>query len=192
MEKGLYILESIYIDKNPLFSTIDNKNLYNFCKDNKIYTFNDLLVFNVENNKDTNLKLEINGLKDLIKFKYFGLVNIKLISILNYTYIEKKLTKNEFMTYIDKTLKIFRSLGFSYKEAYILMKCAEQNNNLPIKDIINEILKPENINLYLDIENEFKNKCLLLYEYYNFYKKTINYDKKKCLILKEKYNYFKY
>ena len=182
MEKGLYILESIYIDKNPLFSTIDNKNLYNFCKDNKIYTFKDLLVFNVEKNKDTNLKLEINGLKDLIKFKYFGLININMINILNYTYTENKITKNEFMTYIEKTIKIFRRLGFSYQESYILMKCAEQNINLTIEEIINEILKSEYNSLCLNINKEFKNKCLLLCDYYKFNEKTNYKDKEKRLI----------
>lgn len=173
------------IDKIDIFSTglfkVPYSNMYKFCLLNEIDTVGKLFNF-IENFEFEHTKLvnnELIGIIDLLKYKYlFFKMDVDLI-------LNSKFIKQDYLVfsgkidwYRSKQIRLFRRLGFTKEEGRLFILYADKiENNLNVGECL--ILFFENFDKnvpyqpkgYYDV---FKNKIILLIDYFKRYSKLYN------------------
>lgn len=176
-------LDNKYIYFNKLFISNNDYELLNYCKEHRLFTIKDFLLYFYKNDlqiKNEKFKLQIEGIVDLLVFKYYGIINKNILEILNSNFDDISFSGKELYTeYLNNNSKIFRRLGLNEKESIAVISYCNKFKNYTIKDILSEYINSLNLIMYYDKFDNYK--FLLISECINSISNDLNNFCKKSI-----------
>lgn len=139
-----------------------------YCDVNGLVTVSNFLEFYYRSDKSSKNELEIDGLVDLLNYKYFNIVDEKYLEVLDKIF-DYDLSRGYEKWRLKSDLNLLRRLGLNSLEVKSFYYFANSFKGIKIIDIIGEFLKDKNAHSYLGayLDGLFIYKLELIYRYYN-------------------------
>lgn len=171
MENNIKDVKQIKMVDTCLISNRKSSQILKYCNDNGIVTVGNFLDFYYQNGVkgNSNRKLEITGLVDLLNYKYFDIVNEEFLSILNSEFLKNDLWRGFDKVRLRSDLNLLRRLGLTIEEIKSFYYFSIGYKNLKIIKLIMEFIKPTSHHIYLGayLDDLFLQKIRLICNYYN-------------------------